>query len=45
MGTIIIGNPRQQRQANTGASWALGIVFATLIILAFIGWNLYQASP
>lgn len=38
MGTTVIGNPRQQRQANKGATWALIIVFAALLCLAVVGY-------
>lgn len=38
MGTTVIGNPRQKHQANKGATWALIIVFAALVALAFIGY-------
>ncbi|MBL7554723.1 MAG: hypothetical protein JNM24_02790 [Bdellovibrionaceae bacterium] len=39
MGTTVVGNPRQQSQANKGATWALIIILAALAVLAFIGYN------
>lgn len=44
MGTTVIGNPVQQRKANSGATWALVFILAALIVFGFIGWNRYPAS-
>lgn len=38
MGTTVIGNPRQQHQANKGSTWALIIILTALVALAFIGY-------